>query len=107
MAGTPPKIEIGITANKSMNGMVRFWIKDNGKGLSKEQQQALFREFARLNTQRAEGYGLGLSIVRRIINKLGGNVGVESIVGQGSTFYFELPLSVGTNLWANNTGDIE
>jgi signal transduction histidine kinase len=55
----------------------------------------LFNKFTRLETARAEGHGLGLSIVKRIIEKLNGEVGVESenIPGQGSVFYFILPLA--------------
>jgi len=71
--------------------MVRFWISDNGPGLTPEQQGSLFTDFTRLDTVRVEGHGLGLSIVRRIVEKLGGQAGVESAVGEGSTFYFTLP----------------
>jgi signal transduction histidine kinase len=51
----------------------------------------LFTPFTRLNQVRAKGHGLGLSIVRRIVEKLGGQVGVESQIGQGSSFFFTLP----------------
>ena len=51
----------------------------------------LFTEFTRLNEIDVRGYGLGLSIVQRIISKLGGKVGVESTLEEGSLFYFELP----------------
>ena len=87
--GTPPRLELGATPQN--NAMIRFWVRDNGQGLSSEAQTILFTEFTRLDQIRVQGYGLGLSIVRRIIDKLGGQVGVESIVGQGSTFYFTLP----------------
>jgi signal transduction histidine kinase len=50
----------------------------------------LFRSFERLDQVRAKGHGLGLSIVRRIVEKLDGEVGVESAVGQGSVFWFTL-----------------
>jgi len=72
-------------------GTVRFWVRDNGAGIPLENQKQLFTPFVRLNQVHVEGYGLGLSIVRRIVEKLGGQVGVESKVGQGSTFYFTLP----------------
>jgi signal transduction histidine kinase len=68
-----------------------FWVRDNGPGLSEEAQSKLFAEFTRLEQTRAKGHGLGLSIVRRIVDKLGGDVGVESFDGQGSTFWFTLP----------------
>jgi len=64
-------------------------------GLDQDQQTVLFTEFTRLAELRAEGYGLGLSIVRRIVERLGGQVGVESAVGQGSEFYFTLPVPSG------------
>jgi two-component system sensor histidine kinase/response regulator len=70
---------------------VRFWVKDNGPGLTEGQQAQLFTQFTRLHKVRATGYGLGLSIVQRIVAKLGGEVGVESAPGQGSCFYFTLP----------------
>jgi len=89
--GEPPQLELGATPNG--NGAVRFWIKDNGPGISEDQQSGLFAEFIRLDEVRIEGHGLGLSIVQRIIDKLDGRVGVESVVGQGSTFFFELPAS--------------
>jgi signal transduction histidine kinase len=69
---------------------VRFWVLDNGTGLTLENQKKLFAQFSRLEQARAEGHGLGLSIVQRIVARLGGTVGVESAVGQGSRFYFTL-----------------
>ena len=88
--GQPPRIEIG--ADPAEHDMVRFWIRDNGRGISPEEQARLFVPFSRLESGLARGHGLGLSIVRRIIHKLGGDVGAESAgPGQGSTFYFTLP----------------
>ena len=76
-------------------GVVRFWVRDNGKGLSPEDQARLFTPFTRLDQARARGHGLGLSIVRRIVEKQGGQVGVMSsgVPGEGCTFYFTLPAS--------------
>jgi len=56
-----------------------------------EEQAQLFRSFIRPDQARAKGHGLGLSIVRRIVEKLGGQVGVESEVDWGSAFSFTLP----------------
>jgi PAS domain S-box-containing protein len=96
--GTPPRIEIGATVlpaseddPRPSSTVVRFWVRDNGQGLSPEQQARLFVPFERLDQARAKGHGLGLSIVNRIVEKLGGTSGVESEVGKGSTFYFTLP----------------
>ncbi len=69
----------------------RFWVRDGGPGLSAAAQAALFVPFTRISTVRATGHGLGLSIVRRIAEKLGGEVGVDSTPGAGSCFWFELP----------------
>jgi sensor domain CHASE-containing protein/signal transduction histidine kinase len=89
--GTMPRVELGAT--EQGEGFARFWIRDNGRGIAKEEQERLFTQFARLHQVHVEGYGLGLSIVQRIIEKLGGKVGVESEPGQGSTFYFTLPMA--------------
>jgi signal transduction histidine kinase len=87
--GVPPRIELGF--DSPSNAHVRFWVRDNGPGLALEEQAQLFAPFTRLHQVRAGGHGLGLSIVQRIAERLGGEVGVESEVGQGSMFYFTLP----------------
>jgi signal transduction histidine kinase len=102
--GTPPRIELGYTLLDPRNAKpdpassiqlpassIQFWVQDNGPGLTEVQQGRLFTQFTRLHQVRAEGHGLGLSIVQRIVTKLGGDVGVESEVGQGSRFWFTLP----------------
>ena len=89
--GPKPRVELGGEVLPS--GMVRYWVRDNGAGLSADAQNRLFRPFERLDQVQAGGHGLGLSIVRRIIDRLGGTVAVTSpgIPGQGSTFSFTLP----------------
>ena len=88
--GTPPQIELG--ASTQDDGMLRFWVSDNGRGLSLEEQNQLFEPFKRLAQGQAKGHGLGLSIVRRIVEKLGGQVHVESRgASQGTVFSFTLP----------------
>lgn len=93
--GKPPCLELGGTLQE--NDMIRFWVRDNGPGLPPEAQLLLFAEFTRLDEIRTEGHGLGLSIVRRIVEKFGGQVGVESdhVPGRGCTFYFTLPAVAG------------
>ncbi len=87
-----PQVILGATVfEASEQGMVRFWVRDNGPGIPQAAQERLFTLFTRLDEVRAEGHGLGLSIVRRIVDKLGGEVGVESEPGAGSTFWFTLP----------------
>lgn len=86
--GQPPYIEIGAT---SSGDMITFYVADNGRGIPPEEQARLFRPFTHLGQVKTKGHGLGLSIVRRIIEKLGGEVGVDSTVGKGSRFWFTLP----------------
>jgi len=89
--GQPPRVELGATISEEPQEQVRFWVRDNGPGLTPEEQGRLFTPFTRLDQTRARGHGLGLSIVRRIVDKLNGSVGVESQIGAGSTFWFTLP----------------
>lgn len=86
--GKPPRVELGSTVQ---GDKISFYVKDNGRGLSPEERATLFRKFTRLEEREAKGYGLGLSIVQRIATRLNGEVGVQSQVGMGSTFYFNLP----------------
>jgi signal transduction histidine kinase len=88
--GQSPRVELGAT--EQADGMVRFWVRDNGPGIPLEDQGRLFKPFSRLKRDRVKGHGLGLSIVRRIVERLGGEVDVESEPGQGSVFSFTLPV---------------
>ncbi len=88
-ANNQPRVELGATPLD--DGYVQFWVRDNGHGLSAEEQARLFTQFERLDQVHATGHGLGLSIVKRIVEKLGGQVGVTSQIGVGSQFSFTLP----------------
>lgn len=104
--GQPPRLEVGADEippsspvekegrsggeSGSEGGFIRFWVRDNGQGLTPEMQAKLFIPFTRLHSG-FEGQGLGLSIVRQIAEKLEGSAGVESNEGLGSLFYFTLP----------------
>lgn len=87
--GRPPRVEVGATVQP--DGRVKFWVRDNGPGVSPEQRARLFTPFTRLQRKGKKGHGVGLSIVQRIIDKLGGEVGAESVQDEGSTFFFTLP----------------
>jgi signal transduction histidine kinase len=89
--GNPPKLKLG--ADKPKDGMIRFWVHDNGRGIAPDDQSRLFKPHTRLQDKRVRGEGLGLSIVRRIVSRLGGDVGVTSELGNGSTYWFTLPVA--------------
>ncbi|MBE9563049.1 MAG: hybrid sensor histidine kinase/response regulator [Proteobacteria bacterium] len=89
--GKPPKVELGFNSDDKQ---IKFWVRDNGRGFTDEQQKKLFAPMSDITKVEAElgkGYGLKLSIVRLIIEKCGGEIGVKSRVGRGSLFYFTLP----------------
>jgi signal transduction histidine kinase len=88
--GHPPRLELG--GEVLPDGQARFWVRDHGPGISPADQSRLFTPFTQLGHVPG-GHGLGLSIVRRIVDKLGGQAGVESdgVPGQGCLFYFTLP----------------
>lgn len=73
--------------------MVRLWIEDNGIGIPKNQQEHIFRVFERLHQTDYAGTGIGLSIVRKGVERMCGRIGVESEPGKGSRFWIELPIS--------------
>jgi len=89
--GTPPLII--ISADQQPDSMVRFSIQDNGNGIKPEDQESLFTAFSQGRKSGRRGHGLGLSIVQRIVSKLGGEVMVQSTnePGMGSVFSFTLP----------------
>ncbi|MBN1122984.1 MAG: GAF domain-containing protein [Anaerolineae bacterium] len=91
--GHPPRIKLGATQE---GDTIRFWVHDNGPGLTPEQQERLFAPFERLEQSRLSGHGLGLSIVRRIVERMDGQVEVKSAgeAGEGSIFSFILPASI-------------
>lgn len=89
--GNPSEISVG--AEKIEGEKIKFWVKDNGDGIPKSEHAKLFKKYVRLDPEKADGYGLGLSIVKQILDKLDGTVGVESTgkKGEGALFYFTLP----------------
>jgi PAS domain S-box-containing protein len=88
-----------ITLRGTLNGTsARYEVCDNGVGISAEDQKRLFDMFSRFHRTEAEGMGIGLSIVLRIVTRLGGKVGVESREDEGSTFWFTLPARSGRTL---------
>ncbi len=96
---TPTGGRIVVRAFLADGDRTRVEVEDNGIGIGPEDQQRLFEDFVRIDrpdspVADAPGTGLGLSIVKRIIEAHGGEVGVESEVNEGSTFYVMLPIAV-------------
>ncbi len=78
------------------NGLVRVWVEDNGIGIAPEHQARIFRVFERLHSNDDyPGTGIGLAIVRKAVERMGGQVGVESSLGHGSRFWVELQPATG------------
>jgi PAS domain S-box-containing protein len=76
------------------SGSIRVSIRDTGNGLSPQQISQLFQPFNRLGQEReTEGTGIGLVVCKRLVELMGGTIGVESTVGEGSVFWFELKLT--------------
>ncbi len=75
-----------------LNGhFIRLWVRDNGIGIAPADQQRIFDIFARVNSDELyEGTGIGLSIVKKAVEKMGGKVGLESEIGKGSLFWMDL-----------------
>jgi PAS domain S-box-containing protein len=89
MPGTVPVIFVSAAR---LGNRVRLWVEDQGLGIPPEAHARIFRVFERLHRQEAyPGTGIGLAIVRRGVERMGGHVGVESHLGQGSRFWLELP----------------
>jgi len=81
------------------NGMLKLIVKDTGTGMTEEEQQRVFGAFERLSNAAAkDGFGLGLSIVQRIVTMLGGIIRLESDKGKGSRFTVEIPMQTAEEL---------
>lgn len=90
--GDEPEPEVGVGASED-GDTVTVFVRDNGLGIPKAKQEAIFEPFKRLKEGRSDGLGIGLSTVKRAAEAWGGRVWVESREGEGSTFYFTAPAS--------------
>lgn len=86
-AGSSPQVEVGATLEQ---GRAVFFVRDNGVGFSSAQAERLFQPFQRLHGARYEGFGLGLSIVKRIVERHQGRIWAEGRPGQGASFHFSV-----------------
>jgi signal transduction histidine kinase/ActR/RegA family two-component response regulator len=90
---TPGGGRIVVTADERPDGRVRVAVSDEGLGISSEQLERLFQPFERLGREATgiEGTGVGLALSKRLADLMGCKIGVESVEGQGSTFWLDLP----------------
>jgi signal transduction histidine kinase len=86
--GTAPSV---VFRAEEKPGWVRLWIEDNGIGIAPDHWERIFRVFERLHGTAYAGTGIGLSIVRKGVERMGGRLGLESAPGRGSKFWIELP----------------
>jgi signal transduction histidine kinase len=87
--GRPGRVEVGAT--RAADGHPVYFVRDNGLGIPAAHLAKMFQAFQRLHPDRAAGEGMGLAIVRRILERLGGTIRVESAAGVGTTFLVTLP----------------
>lgn len=85
---------VSVSYKKIDNKNIRIYVSDTGKGLSKEEQKEIFEPFNRIGAEYTdiEGVGIGLTIAKKLMELMGGSIGIESDKGRGSSFYLDCPL---------------
>ena len=88
VAGKAPQVK--VYAEPRPGGLVRIWVQDNGIGIPADFQEKIFQVFQRLHTVEFTGTGIGLAIVQKGMERMGGSVGLVSAPGEGTRFWVEL-----------------
>jgi signal transduction histidine kinase len=91
--GAKPQVRVWAEV-RGRPGPVRFWVEDQGTGMPRAGQEKIFRMFGRMHGPEYEGTGIGLALVSKVVERMGGRVGVESEEGKGSRFWLELAPAV-------------
>jgi signal transduction histidine kinase len=101
VAGVRPSVRIwaeeigGLENSAGQAAVIRIWFEDNGVGIRKDAQERIFRMFQRMHAEgEFPGTGIGLTIVKKALERMNGQVGLESEVGKGSRFWVELPEAI-------------
>ncbi len=104
-----PEGTVVVDVEMEISGFLRFNVTDNGIGIPEEKQKDLFSPFKRVleNPNEIEGTGIGMTITKQLVEKMGGDIGFESQLDKGSHFWFTLPVSVGMSIAENRSDLIE
>jgi PAS domain S-box-containing protein len=94
VTGQPPHVR--LRTEQRPGGIIRLWVEDNGIGIPVEHQERIFQVFKRLHTTAFPGTGIGLAIVQKGMERMGGRAGLVSAPNEGSRFWIELPKAPST-----------